>query len=67
MPSNRSVRIITRIAFFEGAIIFSLLMYILQLNSVISSTFTWPLATIFVVIESILLVIVERKQKNIIR
>ena len=67
MPSNRSVRIITRIAFFEGAIIFSLLMYILQLNSVISSTFTWPLATIFVVIESILLAIVERKQKNIIR
>ena len=67
MPSNRSFRIITRIAFFEGAIIFSLLMYILELKSVIGSTFTWPLATLFVVIEMMLLVIVERKQKNIIR
>ena len=67
MPSNRSFRIITRLAFFEGAIIISLIMYILELKSVISSTVTWPLATFFVLIEMILLGIVDRKQKNSIR
>ena len=66
MPSNRSFRILTRTVFFEGAIIFSLIMYILELKSVISSTVTWPLATLFVAIEMILLAIIERKQKNII-
>jgi len=64
MSSNRSFWIIIRIAVAEGAIIFGLLMYILQLNSVISSTFTWSLPTIFTLIAMVLLAIAERKYKN---
>jgi len=67
MPSDRRFWIIIRIAVAEGAIIFGLLMYILQLNSVISSTFTWPLATIFTLIAMVLLAIAERKHKNILQ
>lgn len=64
MPSNRRFWIIIRIAVAEGAIIFGLLMYILQLNSVISSRITWPLATLFTIIAGVLVTIAEKKYKS---
>jgi len=64
MPSNRRFWIIIRISVAEAAIIFGLLMYILQLKSVISPLSTWPLATIFTLIAMVLLAIAERKYKN---
>lgn len=65
MPSDRSFWIMARIAVFESFIIIGLLMYVLQLNSVISSTVTWPLASIFGSIVIVSFLIVERKYKKI--
>ena len=64
MPSSRSFWIIVRIAVAEAAIIFGLLMYILQLESVIRPLSTWPLAGIFAAIAFTLLAIAEKKYTN---
>lgn len=65
MPSDRNFWITIRIGVAEAAIIFGLLMYILQLKSVIRPLQTWPLAGIFASIAFILLSIAEKKYKNI--
>jgi hypothetical protein len=64
MPSDRRFWIMLRIAVAELAIIFGLLMYILQLNSVIRPLQTWPFASIFTIITFILLSIAEKKYRN---
>jgi hypothetical protein len=53
-----------RIAVVELDIIFGLLMYILQLNSVIRPLQTWPLASIFAAITGLILYIAEKKYRN---
>jgi hypothetical protein len=55
---------VIRIAFAELLIIIALLMYILQLKSVISPLQTWSLAGIFGAIAAIVLSIVEKKYRN---
>jgi uncharacterized membrane protein len=47
MSGDRKFRIALRLAGAEGVIIIGLLMYILELNSVIPSRFTWALAAFF--------------------
>jgi hypothetical protein len=65
MPRDRSFWIMARIAVFESYIIIGLLMYILQLNSVIRPAYTVPLASIFGLIVIVSFLIVERKYKKI--
>lgn len=65
MPSDRRFWIIIRITVAEASIIFALLMYILQLKSMIRPLSTWPLAGIFAAISFTLLNIAEKKYKNI--
>jgi len=65
MPSDRRFWIIIRITVAEASIIFALLMYILQLKSMIRPLSTWPLAGIFAAIAFTLLNIAEKKYKNI--
>ena len=64
MPSDRNFWIMIRIAVAETSIIFALLMYILQLKSVIRPLSTWPLAGIFAAIAFTLLAIAEKSTKT---
>lgn len=64
MPSDRSFWILIRIAVVELVIIFALLMYILQLNSVISPLSAMSSAVMFSAIAVLLLSIVKKKYKN---
>lgn len=64
MPSDRRFWIIIRITVAEASIIFAILMYILQLKSMIRPLSTWPLAGIFAAIAMVLLAIAERKYKS---
>ena len=64
MPSDKRFWIIIRMAAAEAAIIFALLMYILQLKSVIRPLQTWPLAGIFAAIAVVILSIAEKKYRN---
>ena len=64
MSSDRRFWILIRIAVLELIIIFALLMYILQLKSVIGPLQTWSLAGIFVSIAAMILSIVEKKYRN---
>ena len=61
MPSDRSFWIITRIAVAEGVIIFTVLMYFLQSDSV---NFVLSLGGTVALIAGLLLSAVERKYKN---
>ena len=64
MPSDRSFWILIRIAVAEVAIIFTLLMYILQLKSVIRPLPAVSLAGMFAGIATVLLFIAKKKYKN---
>jgi hypothetical protein len=60
MPSDRSFKIMTRIAIAEGAIVFGLLLYLLQLSSIISPMFTLLGGIIVTIMALILIFISER-------
>jgi hypothetical protein len=64
MPSDRRFWIMIRIAVVELVIIFTLLMYILQLNSLIRPTSAMTSAVMFSAIAVLLLSIVKKKYKN---
>jgi hypothetical protein len=64
MPSDRRFWIMIRIAVVELVIIFALLMYILQLNSLIRPTFAMSSAAMFSGIAVLLLSIVKKKYKD---
>ena len=64
MPSDRRFWIIIRITVAEASIIFAILMYILQLKSVISPLPAVSLAGMFSAIAVLLLSLLKKKYKN---
>jgi hypothetical protein len=64
MSSERRFWIMIRIAIVELVIIFALLMYILQLNSLIRPISAMSSAVMFSAIAVLLLSIVKKKYKN---
>jgi hypothetical protein len=64
MSSDRRFWIMIRIAAVELVIIFALLMYILQLKSLIRPVSAMSLAVMFSAIAVLLLSIVNRKYRN---